>query len=158
VQGNPVGGSGSIVKTVYTQSDTFATMTGAFPVDDTIPQVSEGTQILSATIAPSVAGNLIRVRLSLYGSVNSAVTITVAVFISGFGPDAQHAFGTTVPTANHTVNMNCEYTQLTSSTSPLTFTVRIGPSSGTLSLNGLNGTRRYGGKAKCSLVLEEIRA
>lgn len=158
VQGQPVGGSGSIVKTVYAESDALATMTAVIPVDDTAPQITEGTQILSAAITTSANYNKIQVRVSLHGSVNAASTITVAVFFQGFGLDAYHALGTTVPTANYAVNMNCEFTLSAGLAGTYTCYVRVGSNSGTLTLNGANGVRRYGGKAKCSLVLEEIRA
>jgi hypothetical protein len=157
VEGNPVGGPGSIVKTVSAESTTFATMTAVIPADDTIPQNTEGTLVLSAPISTTADFRIIRVRVSLYGSVNVAgATITAAVCFNQ--SHAQHAFATAVPAANYAVSMHSECQLSVGVAGTYTVFVRIGPSSGTLSLNGLNGTRRYGGVARCSLVLEELGA
>ena len=158
VQGQPVGGSGSIVQTVSVQSATMSTMTAVMAANDTSFYFTDGTQILNVNITPRSASNSIRVRVSLCGSINaSGAAITVAVFGANQAY-ALHTVGTTVPTANYMVNINCEFTHSPNTTSAVNYFVRVGPSSGTLTLNGVNGVRRYGGDAKYSMVLEEIRA
>ena len=89
-------------------------------------------------------------------AANSGATITAAVCFNG--SHAQHTFGTAVPAANYAVSMYSECTLSVGVAGTYTVSVRVGPSSGTLTLNGVNGARRYGGTATRSLVLEEIRA
>jgi hypothetical protein len=164
VEGNPVGGSGSIVKTAYVGTSSVATMTatialatsglgGGFP-----PSPNQGTGIITTTFTRSSTNNKVRGRLTVYGSVNAAgATISALIVRDG---TTVHAGGVTVPTANYAVNLHFEFLDEPGAFSISTgYTVTVGPTSGTMTLNGTNGIGRYSGfTADSSLVLEEIRA
>lgn len=58
---------GMMIQHAYTQSSTVASTTGAFPIDDTIPQISEGTAYasLDTTITPRLATSNLEVELCI---------------------------------------------------------------------------------------------
>jgi hypothetical protein len=58
--------------------------------------------------------------------------------------------------AEHGLDFAFEYAPAT--TSLITLRARVGPSSGTLRLNGTTASRQYGGVSKATLVLEEVFA
>jgi hypothetical protein len=57
--------AGAIVNRDYQEYTTNADLTTNIPIDDTIPQITEGTQILSLSITPKASAN--RVRLDPHG-------------------------------------------------------------------------------------------
>lgn len=144
----------------YAEYATNADLTTLIPYDDTIPQVTEGTQILSATITPRTTTNRVRARVVIAGAQSGTgnVYMGVALFRNG-AADAIAA------KATHLVNnlqgsheAVLEFEHVPASTSLQTYTVRVGLNSGTLRLNGTSTGRIYGGVQICTLILEEITA
>ena len=151
--------SGSIVKSAYSENSTYTSTNAVIPFDDTIPQNTEGSEILSASITPSSASNKIRVRVSLYcASPSGSGTSCFAVFIEGIS-NAIFATSTYFDFVNETQQIEFECYSTPASTSLLTYKVRFGPAgaSNNVSIIG-NNSRKFGGVAKCTLVLEEIKA
>lgn len=151
--------SGSIVKSAYSENSTYTSTNAVIPNDDTIPQNTEGIEILAASITPSSASNRIRVRVSLYcASPSGSSTTNFAVFIEGIS-NAIFATAAYFDLVNETQQIEFECYSTPASTSLLTYKVRFGPSSASnnASING-NNSRKFGGVAKCTLVLEEIKA
>jgi hypothetical protein len=64
-------GAGSVIQTSYAEYTANSNLTAVIPVDDTIPQNTEGTEILTATITPKFATSLILVRFDGVGSTHS---------------------------------------------------------------------------------------
>ena len=151
--------SGSIVKSAYSENSTYTSTNAVIPFDDTIPQNTEGSEILAASITPSSASNKIRVRVSLYCASSSGISTTnFAVFIEGIA-NAIFATSTYFDIALETKQVEFEFYSTPASTSLLTYKIRIGPGSASnnASING-NNSRKFGGVAKCTLILEEIKA
>ena len=55
--------AGSIIASVYAETTTLTQSSTTIPMDDTIPQNTEGVEILTGTITPSSSGSKIRVRV-----------------------------------------------------------------------------------------------
>jgi hypothetical protein len=138
---------------VYTQTGALATGTGAIPQDDTIPQITEGTEFMTRTITPKHASNLLQIDVVLYCGQSADTTTQMALFVgttaNALAAVATDAYSTRqeVPTLRHIV--------VAGATSELTFRVRASGSSGTISFNGQGGGRRFGGVAGSSITITE---
>ena len=153
---SPAQAAGSIVQSVYAEYTANANLTTVLPCDDTIPQNTEGTEILALAITPTSASSILRCRLTGYGTAGQ--TVGVAFFkdadVSAFAASAFFTAG-----GGQAATFHMESNIVAGTTSTLTFKVRIGPSAaGTLRLNGITSGRFFGGISGTSLVIEEIKA
>lgn len=147
--------NGSMVDSVHATYSTNANLTTIMPTDDTIPLITEGTEILSASISPKTNTNKLRCRFSGEGALSAAVNISYAMFQGSTCIDAAYAS----PTANvgDFIGLETEFTP--GATASVTISVRVGPgSAGTLRMNGTSAGRIMGGAANATLVVEEIKA
>lgn len=153
----PSGIAGSIVKSTYYPSLSSTTGTTTTPFDNTIPQIGEGTEFLTASFTPTTSGNKVRVEVSVIGSYSVAAKITAALFKDG-ATNAVAATVATTGTTNETVHHHLIYEFTTASASAITFALRIGGSTaGTYTLNGNAGTALFGGVCTSSLLVSEIK-
>ena len=152
------GASGSVVKTVSSLVNSLATGTTLIPFDDTIPQITEGTEFITVTYTPSAVGNRIRVTANVFGAYSVAAKVTAAIF-EGSTANALSAAAETVATANDCVQHMVVYEGTVASLSALTYRLRIGGSTaGTYSLNGSAGSRLFGGVGFSNMTVTEIKA
>ena len=147
--------TGSIVDSAYGEYTSNADLTAAIPIDDTIPQVGEGTQIISLGITVDSASNKVRGRFSAAGTVNTSAVMIAAVFVDG-GSNAIRARSRVVNTANLREEIAFEF-EHTPGAGAHTYTIRVGPNTGTMRLNGISSARELGGAQAATLVLEEIK-
>lgn len=150
---------GLIVDRAYAEYTANADLTATIPYDDTIPQNTEGTQILSATITPKTVTNRLRVRIVIWGSiVGSGDAFMVATFQNAVANAIDAGSGAIAAAATALTSTVREFEFVPASTSAQTINVRVGGSSTTVRLNGSTSARRFGGVSKCTLVIEEITA
>lgn len=156
---NPVtGGSGSVVKTQATVSQTMLTGTTLIPFDNTIPQTTEGTNFFSVVFTPSAIGNKIRVEADLYGSYSVAAVVTAALFQDATA-NALAAVAVQTTTTNQAHQHKLVYEYTAASTSATTLKVNVGGSTaGTYTLNGSAGASIFGGVAASAFRITEIKA
>ena len=156
---NSGGGSGGVVQQVRDQTATYSVLTAAIPFDDTIPQVTEGTQLLSVTITPTNASNILMFDMSCMTGMNDSGTYgTFAVFQDG-GANAIYATSKRYDDSQDVVNFTFRWYMVAGTTSATTFTLRVGPRTPkTLYINGNNGGRRFGGVAEASFIVTEFGA
>jgi hypothetical protein len=153
------GATTAIVQTVNYQTGAVATGTGQMPVDDTIPQITEGDQYLTLAITPTSATNILEVtgRLSISGNQNN-VSQGVALFNGA--SNALSAVAQFMPNTTTMYNVNIHYRMVSGTTSPTTFTVRSGCHTGqgsTTTVNGTAGARVFGGVMISSLDIKELK-
>lgn len=150
--------SGSIVQSAYEEYTSNADLSTSIPADDTIPQNTEGTQIISKSFTPKKSTNKIRLRFR--GSVQAASGTTQNIACALFKDSAADAIAvdsivTTAAADRFSFNVTHEFTL--ASASAFTIAVRVGNSLGTaVRLNGTVSGRLYGGKMKATLEIEEI--
>lgn len=149
--------SGSVVQVVGTQTGAVATTTTIMPFDDTICQITEGTEFFTRTITPKNSANKLRIDVVFNASMNGASYATVAVFkdavASALGCGSRSGGNGTY----EQVSFSFEVTAGT--TSEITFRVRAGMHmAGTLTMNGDGGARRLGGILLSSITVTEIAA
>lgn len=149
--------SGSVLQTVSSSPYTSnANLSTTIPLDDTIPQDSEGTQILSVTITPNSSANKLRFHFFGWGAV-SANYMVAALFRTG-AANALSASSVYCSSASNDTQIILTHEQEAGGTSAMTFTLRVGANSGTMRLNGTTSTARFGGVSKATLVVEEIKS
>lgn len=153
--------NGMTVDHAYAEYTLNENLTTIMPADDTIPQITEGTQILSATITPKSTTNRIRIRVnSAFCSSVAGVNITAAVFRSGVA----NALCARVISAdgagpNYHTPLTLEFEHVPGVTSAVTYSVRVGPHiAATLRANGGTTSRQLGGVSRSTLSIEEIKA
>lgn len=152
-------GVGAVIDSAYAAYTANADLAAVIPFDDTIPQISEGTQILSASITPKATTNKIRGRVLMVAShATSGAGLSVAVFVNS-GTNALAARLVSLPSANVVVQLGLEFEHTPGATTAQTFTVRVGPhGGGAMRLNGTPAARLGGGSQGTTLVIEEIKA
>lgn len=150
--------SGTIVDSKYARYTTRAAMSAIIPTDGSIPQITEGTQILSISITPKAVGNRFRIRFKGWGSTDAHPTnLVYAIFRDGQANaiDAGAAF---VAAGGPQVSMSGEVEYTVSVVAPHVFSVRVGPSSTANAwLNGSAGNHQVSTAGGCTLVVEEIK-
>lgn len=153
--------SGEITN-IVTNTTTTTTSVGVIPYDNTIPQQTEGTEILTLAITPKNASNTLIIEASISITSTNDFGICVALFqdatanaiaTSSFlnHPSAGSlTFGNTVP---------LQYIMTAGTTSSTTFKIRVGKNNAGTStyVNGTTGgSSRYGGTLISSLKITEI--
>lgn len=143
----------------YVEYATYSGVTQIIPTDDTIPQNTEGVQILSASITPTATTSRLRITVSgnaAATSINGAL-VTVATFsgASSSALDAQPIYSANGQLSKYSHTF--EYAP--STTSAVTISVRIGTNnaSNPFAING-TAARIYGGVVKWTLIIEEVPA
>lgn len=146
----PDGIVGAVIQTVYDEYDTVGTGTTVIPADDTIPQITEGTEILSLTITPTSASSKIRISTAL--QVDSSTSLVIALFKDG----ASNAIST-CPGQNGVRDIL--FYDTAGTTDPITYSIRIGniTAAETWRTNQTSTGDDFGGTLKCVLTAEEIR-
>jgi hypothetical protein len=124
-----------------TVSDSSVTTT-TLAFDSSTPQVSEGEQIMSLAITPLVSGSKVKVRVDLTFTVSTTpMNVVFAMFRNGAASAVVADGGQFQQTQGQ---ISLYYEETTASTSTITYTIRAGVSTGTLTIpgsNNLGGTR-----------------
>lgn len=146
--------SAVVVQQVRTETGTLATGTTTVPLDNTIPQNTEGDEYMTLAITPTNAANLLQVDVTFIGGPNSAWWFTTALFRDS----TANAVGAHL--AYHSAGMipaHFRKTVVAGSTAATTFKVRAGASgAGTTTINGWNGVAYMGGVLVSSITITEL--
>jgi hypothetical protein len=141
--------------TPYVTSSNTATV---IPIDDTIPQNTEGTEIVTVSITPTSSSNRLVVECDAdMISGSGAIDATMALFQDS---TANALAATTEQFSGAAVfrGQRLRYEMAAGTTSATTFRIRMGPGSGTLYINGNSGGRKFGGISAVRLRVTEIAA
>ncbi len=150
-----IGGiSSGIIGRAYVESATQSDINITTPaVDDSVPLISEGTEILSVSYTVKLSSSRIRVRTCFNGAFTSAATVVGAMFA---GSTCLRASLTTIGASERgIVEMEAEYAP--GASGAVTFSVRVGVTGSAFALNSSAASQRvFGGKSLATLVVEEI--
>lgn len=147
---------GKVAQVVNTETGTEATGTTIIPLDNTVPQNTEGDQYMSLAITPKNASSILLIDIVLIAALNTNVSLIVALFQDSTA-NALAAAYETVPSANDIVTISFRHKMTAGTTSSTTFKVRAGPiSSATLTFNGDSATARLGGVLASSITITEV--
>lgn len=121
---------------------TVVTCSTATPYDDSIPQKTEGTEILSASFTPISASSLLQIDVLLEGALSASNHVCVALY-KDTDADAIAAIWHYVATVHSRLFLR--HRMSSPGTSAITFAVRVGGATGTFYVNGATGGTRIGG-------------
>lgn len=148
---------GTVTQTVYAEYTTHASLSAAIPLDDTIPQNTEGTQILTASITPRSSSNKILARFQCMGGRSTDNVIISSALFNNSTADAISA--TAILSGGSITQFGLEFLHSPASTSAQTYAIRVGTSGGPIAINGSTNplARLFGGASRATLTLHEIK-
>ena len=133
-----------------------ATGTTLLPLDDTIPQNTEGDQYLTVSITPKSATSTLVIDVQFNYAHSTNDSIQVALFKDSTA-DALVAAVNWIGLADVMGQVKLQHKMTSGGTSAITFKVRAGPNSGgTLTFNGTSAARRLGGVMNSYIRVKEI--
>ena len=146
---------GAVLQTRTTTTGEVATTTTTIPLDDTVPQNTEGGEFMTRSITPVSATSMLRVMH--HGTYNGSTNYHIICAL--FRDSTAGALSATVFSSEGArygvVPVSVEVSA--ASTAATTFKVRAGMSvAGTLTFNGSGGSRNLGGVMGSFLRVEEI--
>jgi hypothetical protein len=153
-----VGGHGTVAQVVRDSDATYSSLTTDLPCDNSIPQITEGEEVLSVAITPVNASSTLRIRFMANLGASSASNVGAALFVDATAA-ALRATGTRITSASGTTPIVLEHALTAGSTTARTYRIRVGPDVGgaaTVFVNGDNSSRIFGGVDAATLEVEEI--
>ena len=151
---------GCVVQTAYGAYTANSNLTAVIPQDDTIPQNTEGTEIINVSITPRFATSVIMVKFVGQGQLATVDNLVAAIFRDAIANAiVAQLVGAEVGTSTGMRgNFSIIHQDSPATTSPVAYKVRVGPASaGTMRMNGNTSGRFFGGTSKAVLLLQEIR-
>lgn len=150
---------GLLVQRLTTSSGSVDSSTTTIPVDDSIPQNTEGKEwsALNTTITPKSTTNKLLIELTVACvSTTASNEDTAFALFQDSTANALNAVVHRSSTANSGSTLTLRHIMDAGTTSATTFKVRYGPTGGTTStVNGVNTNRVFGGVAISSLTVTE---
>ena len=149
---------GGVVQTVEaTPILSVVTCPTAIPYDDTIPQKTEGNEVITVQITPVSASNRLRIESEAICCITTDGYTTMALFQDSV---ASALAIDTCYDRNHAPDKRTIVHEMAAGTTSLiTFKIRVGPSVGTVYVNGhSSGVRIFGGVSAARLRVTEIKA
>ena len=151
--------AGQIIQVVNFQTGEYNSGTTAMPIDDTIPQNTEGDEYMTLTITPTSATSKLLIEISaLLGSVGSggAQWVVGAIF-QDTTADALAAGYYYETTGGAGKELTIRHYMTAGTTSATTFKFRAGGHApGAVYFNGVAAGRYLGGVAASSITITEI--
>lgn len=143
----------------YSEYAASADLTVVLPYDDTVPAITEGTEILTATITPKAVTSRIRIRFAGNAGAGGTYAIVAALFQDATSAALQVSAVETGLGATTSQRIELAYEHCPATTSLVTYRIRVGPgSAGTVRMNGEYNARKFGGASLSTLVVEELVA
>lgn len=149
--------NGTVIQVKREQITGHLQFTSAIPADNTIPQNTEGTLVLSCNIAPKRANSKLVIEVEVYCAGSTAGSLIVAaLFAPAYSNDALAVSAQHQPAANYLIKLAMRFEVLAGSTVARSYHVRLGSSGGSVTFNGSNNTPYYGGSLISHLTVTEI--
>jgi hypothetical protein len=155
----------SVLNHVAKLKNTGMTGSALIPKDDTIPQISEGTEYISQVFTTLSASSLLRLQFSarMSGNTSTGIPVVLALFVSYSGStnDARQiaSYDPYLPEAISTISL--DFTMASPGAGTVcTASVRFGPTANsgsyTAGVNRTSTTHSYGTSANSILTIQEF--
>lgn len=162
------GAAGGVADYRYSQTSAALNLTGTIPWDDTAPQITEGTELLTVTITPKKAANLLVVAGTINWAepTNHSDYLTVALFrdaganaIASAVDASSNGNGrcTATPGYPQVCTLPFRFTTVAGSTAATTLRLRVGLNGGNVYINQGADGRKLGGALYSTLSVTEIK-
>lgn len=150
--------SGTVLQVVNYQTGAVASGTTIIPIDDTIPQNTEGDEYMTLAITPRSATSRLFIRVVVNFTTNGGTSSGSAALFQDSTANALSAAGLTIAGSNYLGQIIIEHVMTSGTTSSTTFKVRGGPAGAfTFILNGSSGAVRYfAGVFATSITITEV--
>lgn len=150
---------GTVVQMVTATSSAVATGTTVVPEDDTIPQITEGTEFLTQAITPKSSTNRLLIRVKAFLSQSASTNDIIGALFQDTTANALAAQDIYAGTSGAPICMVIEHDMVAGTAASTTFRFRAGPvNAATATFNGLGGARKFGGITLSSLSIIEYKA
>lgn len=146
---------GMMVQQVSVQSGALIISTVIIPWDDTIPQITEGTEAFNVAITPKFATSKLRIDVTLVMGGVISQDATGALFL-GTGANALAA-ASIMDFDSYPTTLTFTHHMTAPGTGTYTFRARYGGQLvNAICLNGFNSLRKFGGVSASSMTITEI--
>jgi hypothetical protein len=149
---------GDVVQYQHDIDSAYATTSVEIPVDDTIPQNTEGAEFMAVTITPTSGINHLDITVSaMFG--NTSLTSLIGALFQDATANALHAVPHFYNGAGGPIpgEVSFRHRKLAGTTSATTFKFRAGASTATAAyFNGTNAARLFGGASNSLMSVTEI--
>ena len=151
--------AGAVVQVVGTNFSAVASGTTLLPYDDTIPQNTEGIEVMTQAITPKSTTNILVITAVVFLSSSIDQNMAAALF-QDTTADALFVAGHRTSASTTTMDqISIQHTMVAGTTSATTFKIRAGGNgAGTTTFNGVAAGRFYGTAPKSSIVIWEYKA
>lgn len=150
--------AGAVVQVVSTNYSNTTTGTGTIPVDNTIPQISEGNEFMTQAITPKATTHVLLIEAQIMFA-NSAINNNTVALFQDATANALYATVEQHGTANAPITVSLKYRMAAGTTSSTTFRIRVGGSSAnTVTFNGSGAVALYGGIPSSNITVTEYKA
>lgn len=150
--------TGAILQVVQTQNNGLSSITTTIPRSTTTPpQITAGTQVLSASIIPVSVNNKILCQVIIMGATDNASTafFTAALFRNN---NTNALAAAREVYASYGNQLSIQYYDAPATTSSTIYQVRVGPESSIFYLNQNGGAQNWNASTTWStLTLMEIK-
>lgn len=152
-------GIGILIQIVHTADGAVATGTTQLPLDDTIPQNTEGDEYMTLAITPTDASNKLVIEMGWYGSSSSGDNNILAALFQDSTADAlATGWGGNEGSSGQLTHVPIKYEMVAGTTSSTTFKIRAGTvSAGTTTFNGAGAARFFGGTVASFIRITEYK-
>jgi len=147
--------AGSPIDSLVTVSNAVVSTGSTIPFDTSIPQNTEGLQVLTATFTPKSITNKLRIRFSCAVTNSGVAGVAMAMFNGG--ASAVKTAYTTVPAAGSMQQLDGEFEYTPGVLTAQTISLRLGGSAGTTYMNTNGATAFFGGTQSLVMTIEEIK-
>lgn len=148
------GGTGKVLQVVNVQDNSGLSGSAVIPVDNTIPENTEGTEFLSLAITPTNAISKLIIEITLVHSSSGISSSVVALFQDNVTDALASVIDTYIAVDNPIVT-SFSHSIIAGTTSATTFKIRAGPSFGSIDLNG-SAFATLGGTIFSSMKITEV--
>ena len=145
----------SVVQTVTSATTSVITCSTTIPVDNTIPQNTEGTEVITQAITPRYANSRLKIEVDVPYGAGGAGYNTGALFVDSTA-GAIAAFPMNIDGAGSFQTAKYTYIVSSASTTARTYKLRVGPASGTSYVNSYNSTSFFGGTMAARITITEF--
>ena len=146
-----------VIQVVNFTTTAVQTGTTIFVRDDTIPQNTEGFEIMTLAITPTSASSKLFIQVN-FGASYSVTTELQGGLFQDSTANALAATGTFQTTSTQIGIVSFNHFMTAGTTSATTFKVRAGGNNaGTMTINGVSGSRNYGGVYSSTITIMEIK-
>jgi hypothetical protein len=157
VDDNAGAGGGVVVQVVNTQTGAVSSGNTQLPCDDSVPQNTEGDEVMTLAITPTSSTNELKIEVTVALSASTADEQLAAALFQDTTASALAAVRYGAKNASEIYTTTFTHYMTAGTTSETTFKVRVGPgTAATVTFNGSGGTRRLGGAFASSITITEI--